>query len=126
MTDARSPISRPDATVASPEAAPRPDPVTVLVEVRFKRERQAAALAELRATIERRAHEPGYLYATVLRDPVDSARFLILETFASAQALQIHEALPSTHEFLGRMQPHLAAPPSRTTWHTMWRAASRP
>jgi len=117
MTDALPPPARIGDDTASPQLAPAPDPLTVLVEVRAKPERQEAFLTELVATTKLREQEPGYLGAAVLYDSGDPARILIVENFASAQALQRHEALPGTREFLGGIQQYLTAAPIRTTWH---------
>ena len=115
MTDALSSTSPLGDPAVGRGAAQGPEAVTVVAEVRAKPERQGAFLIELLATTAQWAGEPGCLNVTVLRDSADPARFVVLETFASAQALQLHETLPSTREFLGRVQQHLAAPPSRTT-----------
>jgi quinol monooxygenase YgiN len=119
MSDAPTPHSPLDAAAAAPRADAPVVPVTVLVEVTARPEAEAAALGELLAATRRWAEEPGCLNITVLRDPADAVRFLVSETFASADDLQAHQALPATHEFVHRIQPHLAVPPKRTTWHVV-------
>jgi quinol monooxygenase YgiN len=113
-----APISKPDMAATDPDGRADTPPVTVLVEVEVEAEpgTQARVLTELVATAERWAREPGCLNVTVLRDPANAARFLILETFASALALRAHQELPSTREFVGQIGRHLIAPPSRTIW----------
>jgi len=114
-----APSSESPLEAAATERNGRADtvPVTVLVEVEARPETQTEVLTELVATAERWAREPGCLEVTVLRDPANAARFLVLETFASALALQAHQELPSTHAFVGRIRQHLVDSPSRTTWH---------
>jgi quinol monooxygenase YgiN len=111
-----APRSKPDMAATDPDGRADTPPVTVLVEVEAEPRAQAKMLAELLATAERWARESGCLNVTVLRDPANAARFLILETFASALALEAHQALPSTQEFVGQIGQHLIAPPSRTIW----------
>lgn len=112
-------ISRPDVEPSNL--------VVVLVKIRVKTESQQEILTKLLATTEGWLREPGCLDGTVLCHPTDTTHFMVLETFASAQALQVHEALPSTREFLSQLQPHLAEPPSRTTWRPASRSdAQRP
>lgn len=111
------------ATSANDPDAPQPgplvQPVTVVVEVRAKPGQAAAATAEVAAAVRRWRQEPGCLSSVVLSDPADPARLLVLETFASREALQVHETAPGTHELLGRIGRHLAVPPTRTTWHPL-------
>jgi quinol monooxygenase YgiN len=110
-----APLSKQDSTDTDGRADT--PPVMVLVEVEAEPRTRAEVLTELVAAAERWAREPGCLNVTVLRDPANAARFLILETFASALALRAHQELPSTREFVGQIGQHLIAPPSRTIWH---------
>jgi quinol monooxygenase YgiN len=102
-----------------PSSHPPPAPVAVLVKVTARPESEAAALSELLAVTERWAREPGCLNITVLRDPAEATRFLVLETFASVDDLQAHQTTPTTQEFVRRIQRHLRRPPESTTWHVV-------
>ena len=90
--------------------------MVVLVEVRAQRGRQEALLAEVLTASRIWTAESGNLGVTVLRDPDEPTRLVIIEAFASDLALQGHEELPATAAFAGRVQPLLAGPPARSTW----------
>ena len=120
MTDAPSSYFPSDpAAAADPQATADTAPIAVLVEVTARPESEAATLSELLAVTGRWAKEPGCLNITVLRDPAEPTRFLVLETFASADDLQAHQTMPTTQEFVRRIQRHLAVPPSSVTWHVV-------
>lgn len=99
-------------------------PVLAVVEVTAKPRHQARVLDELIAATRRWTSEPGSWHTTAWRDPAGQTRFLVLEGFASGDALQAHLAMPGTGEFARRIQQHLAAPPARTIWHLVRQPAA--
>ncbi|MEV4891802.1 antibiotic biosynthesis monooxygenase [Nonomuraea sp. NPDC055795] len=108
--------SGPDPTSAPAGDRASAAPVAVLVELQARPETRASLRDELMMISQQWAREPDCLGATVLCDPTDDARFLVLETFASARALIIHRHLPGTRAFADRIRRHLTTAPNATTW----------
>lgn len=93
-----------------------PIPVSVLVEIQAKPSQEPEVLDGLITITRQWAEEPGCTQATVLRDPADTARFLVVEAFVSEAAFREHVASPSAGAFARHIQDYLAEPPSRTIW----------
>ena len=110
-----SPASSADADANTSSATSRAarEPVTAIVEVVAKRGHEADALVELREAARRWESEPDCMRVTVLRDEAHATRFMVLEEFASTDALERHASLDSTREFLVRIADHMATPARR-------------
>lgn len=84
--------------------------VTALVQVRP--EETDAALPILETAITATHAEPGCIAYTLHRDLDDPARFVIVEKWASPEALAEHAETPHLKQLFSDLGPLLAAPPT--------------
>jgi quinol monooxygenase YgiN len=87
-------------------------PVVVVATVLVKDEAQDQALAALTTAIEATHGEAGCHRYALHRDLAEPARFVIVEQWATPEALQEHATLPHLKQLFADLGPLLAEPPS--------------
>jgi quinol monooxygenase YgiN len=88
--------------------------VVVAATVEVKPESQDAALAAITAAIEATHAEPGCLAYALHRDLAEPARFVIVEKWSTATALEEHAQTPHLKQLFADLGPLLAGPPTIT------------
>jgi quinol monooxygenase YgiN len=88
--------------------------VVVAATVEFKPEAVDDALAALTTAIAATHAEPGCVAYALHRDVSEPARFVILEKWATADALEEHAQTPHLKQMFADLGPLLAAPPTIT------------
>jgi quinol monooxygenase YgiN len=91
-----------------------PAEVVVAATVQVRPDAQDEALAAITTAIEATHGEPGCLAYALHRDLEEPARFVILEKWATAAALEEHGATPHLKALFAALGPLLAAPPTIT------------
>jgi quinol monooxygenase YgiN len=85
--------------------------VVVVATIQVKPGNEDEALAALTAAIAPTHEEDGCLGYALHRDLDDPTRFIFVERWASAGALDAHGRQPHLKELLGKVGPLVAAPP---------------
>jgi quinol monooxygenase YgiN len=86
--------------------------VVVIATILVKDEAQDQALAALTTSIEATHGEAGCLGYALHRDLDEPARFVMVEQWATPEALQEHATLPHLKQLFADLGPLLAEPPS--------------
>ena len=86
--------------------------VVVVATVDVKPESTDAALSVLTTAIEATHAEPGCVAYALHRDGADANRFVIVEKWATAGALEEHAQTPHLKQLFADLGPLLAAPPT--------------
>jgi quinol monooxygenase YgiN len=86
--------------------------VVVVATIQVKPGTEDEALAALTASIPPTHEEPGCLAYALHRDVDDPTRFIMVERWESADALDAHGRAPHLKELFGAVGGLVAAPPS--------------
>jgi quinol monooxygenase YgiN len=87
-------------------------PVVVVATILVKDEAQDQALAALTTAIEATHGEAGCLRYALHRDLDEPARFVMVEEWATPEALQEHATQPHLKQLFADLGPLLVEPPS--------------
>jgi quinol monooxygenase YgiN len=86
--------------------------VVVVATIQVKPGNEDEALAALTAAIPATHEEDGCLRYALHRDVEDPTRFVVVEQWASAEALDAHARTSHLKELFGKVGPLVSAPPS--------------
>lgn len=93
--------------------------LTAVARVKARPGREAELERELRAIVAPTHKEPGCLRYALHRSMEDRAVFVVVERWASKQALDQHFAAPYIQAFLKKVPELMAAPPEIITYELL-------